>query len=188
MSLLLDPIEQSIVRAWIKGIPLDALLEELPQDMRYKHLLNELKQRLTLKAKRLAMPWHPFFLAARQDNPVWEMTALNHLDSLIDQPDIEPSLDHPLDYWLDDAWLPGILDSGLSTIRNWFMWRQTQGNDWWRFVPGMGQKSAKVLDYRLHELFPEIHTTLLPLALPPIVYQTALVPLTHFMVPEECDG
>ena len=185
---ILSPIEQTLVRAWIKGVPLNALTGELPPHMCYPHQLLELKQRLTLKAKRLGLLGQPFFLEPRQETAVWENKALNYLHWLVDQPDLDPALEHPIEYWLNDAWLPSLRDSGLTTIKTFLTWRQSQGHDWWRWMPGIGQKGAKELDNRMQLLFPEAQRALPAPLLSAIVYQSDLAPLTHFVVPEALNG
>ncbi len=186
---MFDPVEQTLIRAWIKGLSPDSFVELLPEGTSATQFLAELKQRLCLKARRLNPPWQPFFNEPRQATDVWEQTALKHFLWLSTERDLIPSLDHLLSYWLDDPWLPGLDEVGLTTLRSWFSWRATQGNDWWRNISGIGQQGAKKLDARLAALFPTaLSECQAAKLLPETIATHEVVPLNQLRCPTEYDG
>lgn len=186
--MLLNQGEKTLVRTWIRGIPLATYDDQLAGDQNSHYTLKMLRQRLALKARRLRVDWQGFFLQPRQMTEEWEAVALKRFDWLLAKPDITPCPTDPLFYWLDDAWITFFEPQGIFTIDDWLTWRRQQPADYWRTLPGLGEIGARQLEQRIQTLLPEHYATSLLPTLASVVYEAAAVPLEHFLVPVDLDG
>jgi len=186
--MILDQGEKTLVKSWIRGIPLSLYDDQMTDGQNTHQAMKKLLQRLTLKARRLQVNWSEFFLQPRQTDAEWEALALNRFTWLITKPDLTPSLDAPLPHWLDDNWFSLFSPLGLQTLQDWLNWRSQQRSDYWRTLPGLGEIGAHQLDNLIQSLLPDAFAKALTPKPALILYETAVVPLERFLVPVELDG
>ena len=180
---LLSLDEQVLLRAWIRGVPLAAL--DIPAEQKPFSLLAELRLRLFLKATRLQQPQADRWLK-RQHLESWEQTALHSLTVLLQQADIEPTLQQPLSFWMAPDLADCLGTAQLRSIEAFIGHYQSQGKAWWQAIPRLGRMRAQKVEVRITALFPGV---LLKKTAPVrLVYETAIVPLARFLVPEALDG
>ena len=175
--------EQVLLRAWIRGIPLASLDIQVNHDT--LRLLTTLRIRLYLKAQRLRLMQAELWLK-RQANETWERAALQSLVDLLQHADIEPEPQQPLSFWIAPELADCLSAAKLLSIEDFIQKYQSQGKTWWQSVQGLGRISAKKIEVGVAALFPGELLKKTAQAL--IVYETAIVPLERFLVPEMLDG
>lgn len=180
---LLSLDEQVLLRTWIRGVPLAAL--ETPVNTDTFALLAKLRLLLFLKATRLQQT-DPDLWLKRRNLESWEKSALTNLDFLLYQPDLLPSSEQPLSFWLDPDWAAALKLSGLTTLEGLIDFRLQHGSTWWKNIPGLGRVSALKIEHTLDDLCPGSTTISKHPALP--IYSTGLVPLERFLLPDNLNG
>jgi len=113
MPTLLDLEQQTLVRAWIQGVPLAAL--DLAPDYPALAQLAACRTQLHLKAVRLGLP-NPGLWLQRRPEPAWQQTALQQLSPLLQQADLAPERGHPLRYWVAPEPAACLASAHLTTV------------------------------------------------------------------------
>ncbi len=116
-SPLLNLDELALLRNWLNGVPVDALVDYCGDKNPFT-VVAGLRSRLLLKARRLDKGWGDAWLAkppAAKALP----TALQRLETLQQAPDIEPDISQPLAYWLVDDWLEKLRPLTVVTVADW---------------------------------------------------------------------
>jgi len=183
---LLNLDELALLRGWLHGLPMEALADFCSGDSP-SPIIEECRTRLILKARRLQMAWGTDWL--ERGLPADPLAlALRRIDIVQATEDIAPDTAQPLAYWLRDSWLDKLAPLNLVTVADWQQaYQAAVGKTWWDDITGLGSVTAKAIETALAGHFPG----LLVKAKPPvavIAYQTAIVPLAHFLVPEAMDG
>ncbi len=177
------PDDLALLRTWIRGIPLAALPYSITPAVLAR--LTALRQQLYLKAVRLQQPLPDLWLK-RQPQTSWERHALAGLDKLTQLGDIDPDLQHPIQYWLPPTMTSPLSALGLHTVSDIISTYQNQGASWWQALPGLGRLNARHIEKTLEALFPGrlTHQPLVPV----LRHETGLVPLERFLLPAHLDG
>ncbi|PPD47069.1 MAG: hypothetical protein CTY16_08110 [Methylobacter sp.] len=184
---LLNASELTMLRFWLNGLPLDTLTDFCDEDVHPATVLADCRARLILKARRLQTDWGEGWLE-RKARADWLPLTLKRVEWLLGTGDIEPELQQPLTYWLADEWLDKLQPLNVATVADWVGVYQTHTTaNWWQAVPGLGAVSAKAVEAQLARPFPEALVKVPPT--PPLVtYQTGVVPLEQFLLPESYNG
>ena len=188
--LLLHAGETALLRGHLQGIPLSALVDYCGDDTP-DAVLQRCREKLTLKARRLGKGWgEPWFSTNAADR----QRTLNRVNQLQATHDIEPDYSQPLSYWLPDALLENAHHLAQSTVADWVsLYQSKAGKSWWQGIDGLPPKKAKAIEGHLTVWFPGIVDSQ-PIidSIPPepavMVYQTAVVPLAHFLLPHTLNG
>lgn len=173
----------TLLRTWIRGIPLAAL--PYPATPAVLAQLAILRQQLHLKATRLQQPDSELWLK-RQPQAAWERQALASLNKLIPLNDIIPHPHHPISYWFPPALSAPLANHHLNTLADIIATYQRQGAGWWQTLPGLGRINARHIEKTLEGLLPG-RLTYQPIT-PVLRYETGLVPLERFLLPTHLDG
>ncbi len=179
--------ELALLRGWLNGLPLAALNEYCSGDASPSQVFAALRTRLRLKARRLQLTVDEHWLERPQDVRGLQST-LAYVNQLQQQPDLTPSLEQPLSYWLDDEALAKLAVVHVKTIADWqhFVHNQAQ-RAWWQAIPGLGKTTALMVEQQLEALLPGL---LIKPQQPTsaVLYETNIVPIEHLCLPETLDG
>lgn len=184
---LLNSSELTLIRYWLNGLPMDTLADFCGEDNHPAAVLADCRIRLILKARRLQTDWGTDWLE-RKIRTDWLPLTLQRMEWLLKVDDIAPDPEQPLSYWLADEWLDKLQPLNLVTVADWAAVYQTHTtSNWWQAVPGLGTVTAKAIEEVLARHFPEAFIKTPPTP-SPIAYQTGVVPLERFLLPEAFDG
>ena len=183
MTPILTLEEQALVRAWIRGVPLAALAIDVDNVTLAR--LSACRTRLYLKARRLQHPNTELWLKRRPDQD-WERAASQQLATLLRQPDISPHPQQPLSFWVAPEAVGYLASAKLLAVADVIAVVQDQGKDWWKTIAGLGRISARRIERIIEDQFPGVLLKKPKQA--PVVYQTGIVPMDRFLLPDTLDG
>ncbi|WP_347990110.1 site-specific integrase [Methylomonas sp. AM2-LC] len=185
-GLCLD--DQLLARAWIRGIPISSLTDSGVNELTFSRL-NFVRNQLYLKSLRLKFDWSSIWLNKPPTSKESEKLTLHRLSILISEPDITPSYEDPLSYWVPPTILLKLKHLKLTTCQEFITFFATSEKFWWAGIDGLGEVHAKQVQEIFTNLFPEsLIKAVAVIDRTPIVYETGVVPLERLLIPEHING
>lgn len=184
--LFLTQTELTVIRGWLHGLSMDTL-QDYCGDHKASEVLTQCRAQLILKARRLHLDWGEDWLERKRQSG-WQSLTFKRLEQLQHCDDVVPEINQPLSWWLEDELVHKLKPLSLLTVNDWLRFYQSGNADnWWITVPGLGVSGAKAIEQQIAKVFPDCMVKI-PQATLPICYETAIVPLTQFLLPEELNG
>jgi site-specific recombinase XerD len=150
MAALLNHQEQALLRGWMNrlGWPLLGQLYWDDADIAAtRQKVQELRQRLSLRARRLGLPeLASFWQSERLVGEAWLKQAEASLASLLETPDPVPALEDCVTQWFPGLLADKLQAHGIGTLQAVVSFRQQHGKLWWQALPKLGARSAQTVE------------------------------------------
>ena len=146
---MMDTNQTALIRSWIQGVSWEILSELYLGDAERADVIRavrQLREMLASQARRLGLDADArLWEKEREYSQDWIKRSLESVKLLHSKPEPKPQPNDPICCWLPSNVAARLAVLNVSSLQELAGFINTQGGNWWKSVPNLGQQSAETI-------------------------------------------